>query len=657
VTDPLTHNTTYSYDGLGNRLTTNSPDSGQSQISYDTAGNPISSIDARGQTVNYRYDALNRVTQTLYSNNPPINFTYDQGANGLGRLTQMSDVAGITLWTYDLQGRITSKTFKNGALTLVTRYSYTSDGRLATLTYPSGKVVQLSYNNNGQITEIDGNGSPLLSSINYQPFGPVQSWIFGNGVKTNRSFDFDGRLIAYDMGDRLRQLTFDVAGRITGYTDTDLNHDQSFTYDELNRLIGYSDPTMQTHYSYDANGNRTQQTDGTQSKIFNLEASSNRLLAISDVNLQPIKNYTYDASGHLVSDGNNQFTYDSRGRLVQTASASLGVEQYRINGLGQRLAKLNGTPPDLTGDANQDSTLTVTDLRLIVLMTLGSVPVNLAGDCNHDGEISIADAICTQAKIIDMRINPGKYVQTGTYFVYDEAGYLLGEYNQNGTALQETVWLGDMPVAVLKDNNPYFVYADHLNAPRAISDTTGTVVWRWDSEAFGTTLANQDPDGNGAQFVYNLRFPGQYFDKGTGLHYNNFRDYDPSTGRYIESDPIGLAGGINTYGYELNDPVNTVDFSGNNPWTTITIHIDKNGVDHAVEFDVFEDYLIPKINPQPSPFKPIEDMMWIEQFHRANQCPLSEPKQDQAPRSAPPSLPKPFRSPFPAQWNIPARTA
>jgi len=140
---------------------------------------------------------------------------------------------------------------------------------------------------------------------------------------------------------------------------------------------------------------------------------------------------------------------------------------------------------------------------------------------------------------------------------------LLGEYNQHGKAPQETVWLGDMPEAVMANNQHYFVYADHLNSPRSITDRTGRVVWRWDSDpfgamaeneghdgnhhhAFGSKKADEDPDRDGQRFVYNPRFPGQYYDKETGLNYNGFRDYDSNTGRYIQSDPIGLAGGINT---------------------------------------------------------------------------------------------------------------
>jgi len=98
--------------------------------------------------------------------------------------------------------------------------------------------------------------------------------------------------------------------------------------------------------------------------------------------------------------------------------------------------------------------------------------------------------------------------------------------------------------------------ADHLNTPRLVADATGTTVWRWDqAEPFGNNPADEDPDANSVAFDLPLRLPGQYFDKETNLHYNYFRDYDPSLGRYEESDPIGLRGGLNTYAYVQGSPV------------------------------------------------------------------------------------------------------
>ena len=85
------------------------------------------------------------------------------------------------------------------------------------------------------------------------------------------------------------------------------------------------------------------------------------------------------------------------------------------------------------------------------------------------------------------------------------------------------------------------------------------MVWSWQSDAFGSTAANEDPDGDGVNQVVDLRFAGQYYDSETQLHYNYFRYYDPGTGRYVTSDPIGLDGGLNTYGYVGGNPINSID--------------------------------------------------------------------------------------------------
>jgi len=108
-----------------------------------------------------------------------------------------------------------------------------------------------------------------------------------------------------------------------------------------------------------------------------------------------------------------------------------------------------------------------------------------------------------------------------------------------------------------------FIQPDHLNTPRLIANQAGTTVWRNDNtEPFGNSMPNDDPDGDGVSFVFDLRFPGQFFDRETNLAYNYFRDYDLSTGRYVESDPIGLWSGVNTYLYVRARPTRAVDFRG-----------------------------------------------------------------------------------------------
>jgi len=110
-------------------------------------------------------------------------------------------------------------------------------------------------------------------------------------------------------------------------------------------------------------------------------------------------------------------------------------------------------------------------------------------------------------------------------------------------------------------------HPEHLNTPRLVADSAGAAVWRWDqAEPFGVNVPDENPSGLGA-FEFPLRFPGQYADRETNLHYNYFRDYDASIGRYAQSDPMGLSGGINTYTYVRSDPLVFIDPRGESPLT------------------------------------------------------------------------------------------
>jgi RHS repeat-associated protein len=152
-------------------------------------------------------------------------------------------------------------------------------------------------------------------------------------------------------------------------------------------------------------------------------------------------------------------------------------------------------------------------------------------------------------------------------FVYDDQGHLLGEYSSTGALVQETLWLGNIPVATLRPKSGggidlFYVHSDHLNTPRKVTRPSDNAIrWRWDPTPFGTGAPNQNPASLGT-FVYHLRLPGQYFDTETALHYNYFRDYDPQIGRYVESDPTGIVDGPNTYSYVQGNPVGNVDRLG-----------------------------------------------------------------------------------------------
>jgi len=142
------------------------------------------------------------------------------------------------------------------------------------------------------------------------------------------------------------------------------------------------------------------------------------------------------------------------------------------------------------------------------------------------------------------------------HFVYDLSGRLVAEADgTTGAATAEYVYEG-MPLAFLRGGAVYYIHTDHLGTPQALTDSSGAIAWNAVYRPFGETAHA------GGSVAFNLRFPGQYFDAETGLHYNWFRDYDPALGRYVQSDPIGLRGGWNTYGYVGGNPVRRMDWLG-----------------------------------------------------------------------------------------------
>ena len=152
-----------------------------------------------------------------------------------------------------------------------------------------------------------------------------------------------------------------------------------------------------------------------------------------------------------------------------------------------------------------------------------------------------------------------------TNFMYDEQGHLLGEYDQNNAMIREYIWLGDRIIGMYSKDAPNIllrVHTDHLGTPRAVTMEDGSsrrVLWRFEGDAFGDV---QPINPTSATFIMPLRMAGQYFDSEVGTSYNYFRDYNPSTGRYVESDPIGLEGGLNTYGYVGGKTITRVDRYG-----------------------------------------------------------------------------------------------
>jgi RHS repeat-associated protein len=143
--------------------------------------------------------------------------------------------------------------------------------------------------------------------------------------------------------------------------------------------------------------------------------------------------------------------------------------------------------------------------------------------------------------------------------IFGPGGELLAENSATGAPLRSYVYLNGLPLAMVDSTgNIAYILADQVGQPQKMVDGSGTLVWDRVPDEFGATVAQ--PVGMTA--ANPLRFPGQQYDAATGLHYNHFRDYDPALGRYVQSDPIGLAGGVNTYSYALGNPLKYTDPTG-----------------------------------------------------------------------------------------------
>ncbi len=147
---------------------------------------------------------------------------------------------------------------------------------------------------------------------------------------------------------------------------------------------------------------------------------------------------------------------------------------------------------------------------------------------------------------------------------YNSAGQLISESDQSGAIIREYVYLGNQPIAVYGTSNSgqstvAYIHTDNLFTPRRISNALGKVIWSWDSNAYGETPANEDPDGDGALFEMNLRFYGQYFDKESGLHNNNDKYYDPNIGRYITVNNQNIDNEMNKFVFLSGNPFKRPD--------------------------------------------------------------------------------------------------
>lgn len=520
VIDPKGLTTGYTYNGLGDLTQLSSPDTGTTSYTYDSAGNLKTQTDARSVNTTYYYDSLNRLTSVVYpTSSLNVSYVYDSAAAAcpsgetyaVGRLSRINDGSGSTQYCYDRFGNMVRKVQTTAGQSLTVRYAYTQVGQLGSITYPDGTIADYVRDAQGRATEI-GVTRPgqvrtiLLTAAGYYPFGPVAEWAFGNGRLFQRTFNQNyqpGIVQDQDAGGLSVGYEFDAVGNLAKLRNG--NQDDPplrlYGYDALNRLTSAQDGTTQAfaeQYSYDATGNRTGTIIGGITTGYTIASNSHRLSSIGSTAR------TYDNAGNTASIGGTarEFVYNDANRMSAVRQGGVTTMNYAYNGKGEQVRRVNG-----------------------------------AND---------------------------------TLIVYDEAGHWLGEYDSAGTPKQQVVWLDDLPVglvigAVTANQPLHYIEADALRSPRVIVDAQRDVaVWAWPltGEVFGSDLPLEDYDANGQTLSFGLRFAGQQTDVASGLNQNYYRDYDPTIGRYIQSDPVGLAAGPSTYGYVRGQPLTSVDPKG-----------------------------------------------------------------------------------------------
>jgi RHS repeat-associated protein len=611
VTDPIGVSTRYTLDPFGLPIVQASPDAGTTSRIYDAAGRVLSERDARGVHASYGYDALGRLRTLSHvgANLPARAFAwnYDETSpwhgHGIGRLTSSHAPGVSTAYAYDALGRVVAESrllTPPGAaapLAHTTGYAWDAADRLRTLHYPSGWQLQYAADPTGVVRALSFTGPAgtaiLMHQIEWEPFGPPRSWRWGYGGQPLHTIerDVDGRVVRQRLGPWLRDIRYDSSDRlvtmqhrVASSGTASSAFDQSFGYDAAGRLTRWVLGGGISSATYDANGNRTSVVfQGGAATWLGRESGTNRLSILAD----PLRTAQYDAAGNLVRTAAGSvvtpYAYDAANRLesVGTVSATAQFhydERHRriYSSITPRLLPPPPPPPQFPQPP----------------MTPSAAPlVEEAGDPGAQAvDLEEAPLPSPSFDTGSQEAGPSGLATTGStapsagtdhqqvVFVYDTLNRLIGEYDaRDGAPMREYIWLDDMPVAVAlyTRSGPagqgwtpqaltqtlFYVHSDHLNTPRVVLDQQGAMRWLWMGDPFGRSTPNTNPTGKG-RFVFNLRMPGQYRDDAIGLSYNWHRFYDAGNGRYTQSDPIGLAGGINPYVYVENQPTAYIDPEG-----------------------------------------------------------------------------------------------
>jgi len=446
IAAPLSRTTTNAYDELNRVKQITDPANGITQFGYDANDNLTTVTDPRSLTTSYSYNGFGDLTNQVSPDTGTTTNTYDSAGN----LATSTDARGaVSTYTYDALNRVTSAAYSQGGTTDQT-ISFTYDAG----TNGKGHLTGASDANHSMAWTYDALGRVTSKTQTVGAVTRSVGYAYTNGNLTTLTTP-SGQVVSYGYNSDHQVASVTVNGTTT------LN---SVTYEPLGPVTGWTwgngTTTMRT---YDTDG-KISQIVSAGTKTYGYDDAF-RITGISDTSTGSANwTYGYDALDRITSGTSASvirgWSYDANGnRLTETGTAastySISSTNNRITGITGALARSYGY--DAAGNTTSYATVAATYNNAGRLQTLtqgGSTETTLY---NAFGQ----------------RIQKSGGTAGTVLFWYDEAGHLLGEYDGSGSLIEETVWLGDIPVATLRPNGSsasiYYVHTDQLNTPRQIT--------------------------------------------------------------------------------------------------------------------------------------------------------------------------------------------
>lgn len=556
-----TQTTEYEYDLNSNQTKVTDAETNETEFAFDGLNRLVTQTDALSGVTETTYNDLDQITNTEDPRSNDTTYTN----NAFGDVTQIvSPDTGTSSFTYDKAGNMTSKT---DARSVVTNYTYDALNRLTDVEYPSDSSldVELTYDDNPDTAGACGTSVGRLCRVvdasgttdyKYNDLGQLIE------VKETRGSLTFTTEYEYDLSGLITQITL-PSGREIDYT-LNANAQVSGVSADVNSTA----TTLASSITYLPFGPMDSMTYGN-SLVLSATYDQDYYPTSRSVNTVFSHTYDTDDNGNIIQKGAWTYDYDALNRLDDQNDGST-TTAFTYDAIGNRLTENDGSTTSTYTYPSTSSKLSSVGSDSYTYDAAGNITGNDVLDFVWD-----AAGRLEEAKTAGTSTVVGAYVYdyankrtsktvsgTTTYYVYGQGGLLYGEYDNTGALIREYVYLNGEPLAQIDAGSPetlIYLHTDHLMTPRYATNTSGSTVWTWDSGAFGA----ETPTGTA---TVNLRFPGQYYDGETSLHYNWNRYYDPETGRYISSDPIGLDGGINTYLYVMANPLISLDMKGLIRW-------------------------------------------------------------------------------------------